>query len=141
MNGLSFHAFDLGSYDCFHSDSLILSHEQDHETLKLFVSGKLTYENLTLFRRYVNHLFDSEMKNYRIFLIDFSQTERIDSTGFGMLIHMYRTLEKENKDLACLNAPENIQILLQNSPLNIQLICQQKQDYTTQNTLRNWFPW
>lgn len=141
MNGLSFHAFDLGSYDCFHSDSLILSHEQENETLKLFVSGRLTYDNLTLFRRYVNHLFEYDMKHYRMFLIDFSQTERIDSTGFGMLIHMYRTLEKNKKVLACLNPPENIQALLQNSPLGIALICKAKQDETNQNILRNWFPW
>ena len=118
MNNLSFHTFDVGLYNCFQSQSLILYHMIEDDMLKLIVTGRLTYDNLSLFRRYTTYLLDNEMPQHHTLLIDCNLTDHIDSTGFGMVIHLYRTLEKAGKKLKILNPPENTRELLLNSPFN-----------------------
>lgn len=74
-----------------------IKHTREEEIQIIHISGKLTYGTTNHAKEAIHKALDETVKGY---IIDMSNTEYIDSTGFGVLINFAKMIGEKDRSMA-----------------------------------------
>ncbi len=74
--------------------------DEAKSTLTFFISGELDIHNVKLLKSEIVDSADQSGWNY---ILDLEKVDYLDSSGLGMLVHIKKTVNKNNSELQLIN--------------------------------------